>query len=69
VYLVLEAVGDTSNILGGSYPKVDIVSIRVDVNKNGKVDDRVDLTYGITNGSKDKICTQYLITEVFIKRL
>jgi hypothetical protein len=63
VRFVLEAVGDTSNNLDGSYPKVDFASIRVDVNKNGKVDERVDLSYGTEGGSRDKICTQYLITE------
>jgi hypothetical protein len=63
VRFVLEAVGDTSNNLAGSYPKVDFVSIRVDVNKNGRVDEGVDLAYGTAGGSKDKICTQYLITE------
>ena len=58
VTLSLEALGDGTDNLGGRFPKIDFVSIRVDVNQNGKVDPKLDITYGIQGGSKDKLCTQ-----------
>ena len=60
---ILEAIGDTTNNLGGSFPNTDFVSIGVDVDQNGTVTRNVDVAYGTAGGSADKICTQYLLTE------
>ena len=61
--IVMESIADTTNNLAGKFPAVDFSGIRVDVNQNGRVDEKVDIAYGISGGSKDKICTQYLLTE------
>ncbi len=61
--IVLESISDTTNNLSGKFPAVDFSGIRVDVNQNGRVDERVDVAYGIVGGSADRICTQYLLTE------
>jgi hypothetical protein len=59
----LEALSDFTDNLAGQYPQKDFAGIRVDVNGNGQVDSRVDVAYGISGGSRDTICTQYLLSE------
>ncbi len=61
--IVLESIADTTNNLSGKFPAVDFSGIRVDVNQNGRVDERVDVAYGISGGSANEVCTQYLLTE------
>ncbi len=61
--IVIESVADTTNNLAGAFPAVDFSGIRVDVNQNGRVDNRVDVAYGIVGGSSGKICPQFLLTE------
>lgn len=61
--LVLEAIGDTTNNLAGSFPNKDFSGIRVDVNQNGRVDEKVDVAYGLGGASYGQICAQYLLTE------
>ncbi|MGI9174107.1 MAG: hypothetical protein ACR2GR_02150, partial [Rhodothermales bacterium] len=63
IVFVLEALGDSTNDLGGSFPDVDFAGLRVDRNRNGKVDARVDVAYGIAGGARDQLCTQYLLSE------
>jgi len=62
VILTLEALSDTTDNLGGNFPKTDFVSIRVDVNQNGKIDPNLDVAYGIQGGTRDKLCTQYMLS-------
>ena len=62
VILTLEALSDTTDNLGGNFPKTDFVSIRVDVNQNGKIDPNIDVAYGIQGGTRDKLCTQYMLS-------
>ncbi len=52
VILTLEALRDTVDNLGGNFPKTDFVTVRVDVNQNGRVDPKVDVAYGIQGGTK-----------------
>ena len=63
VTFVLEAMTDTSNDMAGTYPQLDFAGIRVDVNQNGKVDKQIDTAYGISSGTRDQLCLQYLLTE------
>lgn len=60
--LALEALSDGTNNLGGKFPKTDFVSIRVDVNQNGKIDPKVDVIYGIRGSTKDQLCAQYMLS-------
>ena len=62
VILTLEALGDTTDNLGGNFPRTDFVSIRVDVNQNGRIDPNIDVVYGIQGGTRDKLCTQYMLS-------
>lgn len=62
VILTLEALNDPMDNLGGNFPKIDFVAIRVDVNQNGKVDPKVDVAYGIQGGTRDKLCAQYMLS-------
>jgi len=62
VILTLEALGDTTDNLGGNFPKTDFVSVRVDVNQNGRIDPNIDVAYGIQGGTRDRLCTQYLLS-------
>ena len=64
---ILEAIGDSTNNLKGTFPALDFASIKVDTNKNGRVDEDVDISYGISSGSYDRICTQLLISETSSK--
>lgn len=63
VTITLEALGDGTNNLGGQFPNVDFVSLRVDRDRNGKVDPCVDVAYGIAGGTRDWLCAQYLLSE------
>jgi hypothetical protein len=62
VILTLEALRDAVDNLGGTFPKTDFVTIRVDVNQNGKVDPKVDVAYGIQGATRDKLCAQYMLS-------
>ena len=62
VILTLEALTDTTDNLGGNFPKTDFVSIRVDVNQNGRIDPNIDVAYGIQGGTRDKLCAQYMLS-------
>jgi hypothetical protein len=62
VILTLEALSDAIDNLGGNFPKTDFVTVRVDVNQNGRVDPNVDVAFGIQGGTRDKLCTQYMLS-------
>jgi len=62
VVLTLEALRDSVDNLGGNFPKTDFVTVRVDVNQNGRVDPKVDVAYGIQGGTRDKLCAQYMLS-------
>ena len=63
IVFILEALADSTNDLGGAFPRVDFVTLRVDRNRNGKVDERLDVAYGIASGARDRLCAQYLLSE------
>lgn len=59
---ILEAIGDTTDNLQGTYPNLDFASLRVDVDQNLAVSEKVDRSYGAVSGSSDQICSQFLLT-------
>ena len=60
---VMEAIGDRTNNLRGTFPRLDFASIGVDVDKNLRATKNVDVSYGISGGSHDQICPQKFLGE------
>lgn len=58
IYFSIEILDST--LIKGRYPIIDFASISVDKNKNKKIDEYLDTSYGVGNL---KICGQYLINE------
>lgn len=59
---VLEAIGDTTDDLRGTYPDLDFASVRVDVDQDLAVSPNVDSVYGAKTGSSDEICSQFFLS-------
>jgi hypothetical protein len=57
----LEDLTDTQNDIGGKFPRADFAGIKVDRNKNGKMDKKIDTWYSPL--SKNNICSVYFIDE------
>ena len=63
VQFILEAVGDKTNNLGGSFPNTDFAGIGVDIDQNGAVTRNVDTGYGLSGSSADTLCAYHFLTE------
>ena len=61
VTFALEAIGDTSDNISGSFPRIDFTNVWVDVNQNGRVDDGVDISLGTTGNRA--FCDQFFTSE------
>jgi hypothetical protein len=61
VTFVLEAIADRTDDRTGQFPAVDFVGLYVDVNQNARVDERVDVKFGVQRGGAG-LCSQYFIT-------
>jgi hypothetical protein len=63
IIIVMEALQDRTNNLGGTFPNVDFTKLEVDINHNGQLDSGVDVFYGIESGTASTICTGELLSE------
>ncbi len=62
--LTIEILSDTTNNLIGNFPDIDLITIAIDKNANGIIDEDFDWGIGILDFNE--ICTYYLIDSMTI---